>query len=212
MKYLFSVVILSLVMLSSAISAEVISDTPTKSNFFKSNMARIELEVPKGWHFMNNETIAERRATVKLKDKELQDAIQKRASIPLVAATMYPEPYESLNPSIQVLVKPLGKLKGSTPSQVLGIIKPFFEKSFDEYELLEPITEFQLDGLNAARFSSRYTVQNQEGTIFPSKSIMMVVFRGDYMYQFSFSSAPEGKNMLSKEIVNRFLNSVHFTE
>ncbi|WP_028865082.1 hypothetical protein [Psychromonas aquimarina] len=212
MKCFFTFVILTLITISSAISAEVISDVGSKPNFFKSNMARIELEIPEGWHFMNNEVVAERRATAKLKDKQMQDAIQNLASAPLVAATMYPEPYESLNPSIQVLVRPLGKVKGATASQILGIIKPFLEKLFEEFELLEPITDFELDGINAARFSARYTVQNQEGTIFHTRSIMMVVPRGNYMYQFSFSSPPEGKNLLSKEIVNRFINSVHFIE
>jgi hypothetical protein len=180
-------------------------------NVFRSQIARIELAKPTGWHFLDLESIARHRATAKLKDEELQEAILQFATAPLVVATKHPEPYDSLNPSLQVLVRPLGQLTGASGAKILELVKPTLESAFEDFQLLEPVTTFELGGVPAARLTATYTVQTQTGAVFPTKAIMIVVPRGSYMYQFSFSAPPSGKDAIGRE-VSEVLDSVRFLE
>lgn len=191
---------------SARVSAEANPD------LFKSVVARIEVQKPAGWHFMDIESVAKHRATAKLKDEEMQKAIQEMASAPLVVATMHPEPYESLNPSFQVLVRPLGGLKGSSGADILGLILPALEKSFEDFQLIEPITVVEVDGLDGAALMASYTVVNQSEEVFPTLAFMMVVPRESYMYQFSLSAPPEGDDAIGDEELFAVIESIRFLE
>ncbi len=179
---------------------------------FRSDIARIELTVPSGWHFMDLESVARHRATAELKDEEMQKAIQQLATAPLVVATKHPEPYDALNPSFQVMVRPLGSLATATGVEILELIRPNLASTFAEFKLLEAPTEFKLGGLSAARLTATYTVQNPAGETFPTKAIVFVVPRGSYMYQFSFSAPPDGEDALTPEVVQKVYDSVRFLE
>lgn len=179
---------------------------------FRSEVARIELSIPAGWRYLDLESVARHRASAKLKDEDVQQAILQLATAPLVVATMHPEPYDSLNPSFQVLVRPLGSLEALTGVQLLELVRPTLASSFADFVLLETPTEFTLGGLAAARLLATYTVENQAGDLFPTKTIIVVVPRGSYMYQFSFSAPPEGDDALAPEVVQMVYDSVRFLD
>lgn len=181
-------------------------------NLFRSETARIELVKPQGWHFMDLESVAKHRAAAKLKDEDMQQAIFELATAPLFAATKYPEPYEALNPSLQVLVRPLGNMKGASGAEILALVLQSLESAFVDFKLLEPVSEFELDGLVAAALKASYTVENQAGDGFPTETVMMVIPRDSFMYQFSFSAPPEGEDALSNDTLVDVLESIRFLE
>ena len=199
-----AIVVVSLLALTAA-GAEESEDT------FRSEIAGIELSKPSGWQFQTLETIARHRADVKMKDEELQRVIQELATAPLVVATKHPEPYDSLNPSFQALVRPLGGNQGVTGSQVLEAVVPTLESGFADFRLVEEITKIEVDGVPGARLSAEYTVQGPDGTVYPTRATIVVVPRGSFLYQFSFSAPPTGSDALTDEVEGT-LSSVVFLD
>lgn len=180
-------------------------------NLFRSEVAGIQLAKPDGWSFQNLETVARHRASAKLKDSELQKAIVQMASAPVVVATMHPEPYESLNPSFQLLVRPLGQLQEITGEEVLEKVIPTLENLFAEFRLVEEISAVAIDGVPGARMTAEYVVETQEGVVYPTRATIVVVPRGSYLFQFGFSAPPEGPDAITDE-VETTLASVDFLD
>lgn len=181
----------------------------TDDDVFRSEIAGIELAKPDGWDFQNLEVIARHRASVKAKDPEFQEAIERLATAPLVVATKHPEPYESLNPSLQVLVRPLGQLQGSTGMELLQLVLPTLASNFEEFKLVEEISETEVGGILGARLTAEYVVKTSDGTVFPSRATIVLVPRESFLFQFSFSGPPSGPDALSDE-VEAVLSSVTF--
>jgi hypothetical protein len=203
---------LPIVILSAFLASGQTVPTVDDPNLFRSEVARLELSKPEGWHFLDIEAVARHRGQARLKDEELQQAILQMASAPLVVASKHPEPHHSLNPSFQVLVRPLGGLTGSTGVEILSLIVPNLSNALEAFELLKGPEEFLLGGLPAARLTATYTVSNPEGEIFPTKTLMAVAPRGSYMYQFSFSAPPDGEDALNAELVQKVFASVRFLD
>ena len=155
---------------------------------------------PAGWHFQNLEVVARHRASAKLQDAELQEVIQTMAAAPLVVATMHPEPYESLNPSFQVLVRPLGPLVGVSGRQVLEGVMPMLQSGFADFELVSEIADIEVGGVQGASFTAEYTVETQDGAVFPTRATLVAVPRDSFLYQFGFSGPPEGPDALGLEV------------
>ena len=178
---------------------------------FTSAIARIHLTIPPSWKFQNLETIARNRAAARLKDQELQRAVEQMASAPLVVATKHPEPYPSLNPSFQLLVRPLGRLSSLTGAQILALVQPTLEKSFSDFILVSPIQEVMVGRLPGAMLTARYTVSNQSGQTFPTQATIVAIPRDSFLYQISFSAPPDGPDALRSKVKD-VLGSIEFLE
>ena len=92
--------------------------------------AGIVVVKPTGWHVGTIQQVEANRAKVRMNDEELQKAIQQSASAPLFVFTRYPEPYDGLNPSIQVALRPLGPLVGRTPVEIMQVAVGPLKKAF----------------------------------------------------------------------------------
>ncbi|MBL3558543.1 MULTISPECIES: hypothetical protein [Marinobacter] len=169
-------------------------------NLFRSEIAGIELEKPAGWQYQNLEAVAKYRSRARLKDKDFEAFVQNLASAPVVVASKHSEPYDSLNPSFQVLVRPLGQLTGLSGKQILQMVVPVMENGFAEFELVNPVTELQVDGLQGAELNAEYIVEGPDGRAWPTRATIIAVPRGSYLYQISFSSAQEGQDSLATEV------------
>ena len=176
---------------------------------FRSAAAQIELHKPTGWHFQGMERALANRAEVELSDEEFQKAMHRNAALPLVVATKHAEPYDSLNPSVQVIARPAGPLKGASPTEILGQVEPAFKRQFADYTSLDGIRETSIGGERAARMTFRYTARTGDGGEFPTRVTMVMVLRGSLVYQFGFSAPPTGSDALADE-VEAVLRSVKF--
>ena len=178
---------------------------------FRSDAARLELRKPSGWQFQSLEAVLANRASVKMKDEEFQQAIEQMAHAPLVVATKHPEPYDKLNPTVQVLVRPAGPLEGKTGVEILRWVQPTLEAQFADFAAVKGIQETTVAGTPAARLTIRYTLQTREGRELPTQATIVMVPRGKVLYQFGFSAPPQGPDALTNE-VDTVLASVKFVE
>lgn len=181
------------------------------SDLFRSDVARIELRKPSGWHFQSLESLIQNRASVKLNDEEFRKAIERMATTPLMIVTRHQEPYESLNPSLQVLARPSGPLAGKTGGDILRLVEPTLRAQFADFTSVEEIHDVTVGGQAASRLTARYTLKTKDGREFPTQATIVVVPRGAVIYQFGFSGPPEGPDALTGE-VDAVLQSVNFLE
>ncbi|HET9235108.1 MAG TPA: hypothetical protein VFP10_13295 [Candidatus Eisenbacteria bacterium] len=181
------------------------------TNVFRSEMARIEIRKPAAWYFADLESMMEHRASVKLKDEDFQKALTTMASAPLVAAMKYEEPYESLNPSFQVLVRPAATLEGKSGVEILSMIQGGLANAFENFKVVQPVSEIKVGGRLGGRLVATYTVATQDGLEFPTRSTLVLIPRGKVIYQIGFSGPPEGPDKLTGEI-DEILASVKWLE
>ena len=189
----------------------LLAGAPTDQDAFRSDAARLELRKPSGWHFQSIETALANRATVKMNDKEFQKAIEQMASAPIVIASKHAEPYDKLNPSFQVIVRPAGPLEGKTGSEILGMIEPTLKAQFADLTSVGAIRETSVGGKRAARLTIRYTLRTQDGREYPTQATLVTIPRGKVLYQFGFSGPPDGPDAITTE-VDTVLASVRFVE
>jgi len=166
---------------------------------FRSPTAGFSITKPKGWVFATNDQIVTNRAHVRLKDKELEEQIRQRASAPLIAILKHKEPYDDLNPSVQVLLRPLGQLEGKTPLELMNIVIPSIQRAMVDFQFVDEIRETIVGGQKAAYTKSKYTVSNSEGRTFPTLSRLWLIPRGKFMFMLSMSGHQGGPDVSETE-------------
>lgn len=192
--------------------AALLASAEERANRFESVTAGFQLDKPEAWRFASLEQVSRNRATVRMKDEELQQFVRERASAPLVVLMKHEEPYDALNPSFQVILRPLPpELAKATPKQILEIIVPTLEKGFKDFALEGTIREFELSGRSAAELTARYSVANPEGRVFPTRTRMIVVPRGEFMFLMSASAPPDGPDS-SKQAFDAIVASIQVTD
>ena len=184
---------------------------PTDPDLFRSEAARLELRKPSEWHFQSLQSVLENRAAVKTNDEAFQKAIEQMATSPLVIAAKHEEPYDKLNPSFQVIVRPAGPLEGKTGAEILRLVEPTLKAQFADFRSVEEIRETSVSGQQAARLSARYTLKTRDGREFQTQATIVIIPRGKVLYQFGFSGPPDGPDAIGTE-VDAVLASVKFIE
>ncbi|HUE91090.1 hypothetical protein [Pseudomonas sp.] len=186
------------------ISSSVFAAPP---NEFESVTVGLKVTKPTDWQFLSADENLENLKKIELNDQEFQQLMQKYATAPLVAMMKYPEPYDDLNPSFKVNIKPLGQLKGVDPKQILNLFLPQFQKMFKDFVLAqEPIDE-KLSGLNAAYMRVNYSIAIPDGREFPTTSELWIIPRGDYFFMVGAGTRQDEKTGSRGEI-KEILNSL----
>lgn len=171
-----------------------------KPDVFRNPTAGLQVTKPAAWHYVTAAQNLENIKAVKLKDEEFHAAMQKYAAAPLVAMTRFPEPYEDVNPSFKVNIRPLGPLKGKDPKDLIGLFLPQLEKSFRDFELVQPATSVEVSGIKAAYARINYTMEIPDGRTFPTTSELWIVPRGDYFFMIGAGTRQDERNGTRKEI------------
>lgn len=169
-------------------------------NIFKSISVGFEITKPKEWSFVTAQENLDNLKRTKLSDDEFQQLMLKYATAPLVAMTKYPEPYDDLNPSLKVNIKPFGQLKGKDSKEVISLILPQLQKMFKDYQLVQSPIDVNVAGFKAAYVRINYSLQIQDGRIFPTTSELWIVPRGDYFFMIGAGTRQDEKTGSRKEI------------
>ncbi len=167
-------------------------------DLFQSSAVGLELRKPASWVFLTSEDVKANRERIRLKDGELEQAIRERASLPLVVAAKYPEPHGSLNPTVQVGVRPLGGLAGRPATEILALVVGSLQSGFSDFQLVTPVSEARISGLPAAHLVATYTINTDAGS-FPVKARMWLVPRGPILFMIGMSGAQEGEDVAQEE-------------
>ncbi len=171
-----------------------------QSDVFTSPTAGFKVTKPAGWHYVTAAQNLESLKATKLSDQEFQAAMLKYATAPLVAMTKFPEPYDDLNPSFKVNIKPFGQLKGKAATDIIGLILPQFQKAFKDYKLVQTPIEVEVSGLKAGYARINYSLQTPDGSLFPTTSELWIVPRGDYFFILGAGTRQDEKTGSRKEI------------
>ncbi len=177
------------------------------SNKFESITAEFSVLKPNDWQFITAEQNIENIKRTELNDKEFHKAMVKYSTAPLVAMMKYPEPFDDINPSFKVNIKPLGQLKGADPKKILGLILPQFEKIFQDFKLVQVPKDIKVSGHNAAYMKINYSMKIPDGRVFPTTSEMWIIPRGDYFFMIGSGTRQDEKTGTRAEIAN-ILSSV----
>lgn len=197
MHYLLLAIGLMILQIGVATNA---ADSPAmNTNRIHSPTAGFTVVKPATWQFASLEQVATNRVVARLKDKELEQQIRQRANAPLVVILKHPEPHDDLNPSTQVMVRPLGQLEGKTAVELMRLVVPTIQRAMADFAFVEQIQETKVGGISAAYMKAKYTVANPEGREFKTLSRMWILPRGSFMFLISMSGPQEGPDVSETE-------------
>lgn len=166
---------------------------------FENATAGIALLRPANWQTASLQTVQENREQVELSDKELQAALVKVATAPLFVFMKHPEPHAGLNPSIQVTLRSLGPMAGSSPTALMKVAVDTMRKAIPDFAFVTEITDTQISGLAAAHMRATYTMRTRDGSAFKVLSRLWVVPRGPFMFVIGMSGPQEGPDVSESE-------------
>jgi hypothetical protein len=195
---------------ASSEAAKAASAKPDE-DLFRSDAARVEMKKPKGWRFTSLESALANRAKAKMKDEDFQKAIEENASAPIMIVTKHEEPYDQLNPTIQLIVRPTGPLAGQSGVQILALVQPMLAQQFADFTVVAEPNEATVGKQTAGRMTMRYTLKTKDGGEFPTQATIVMIPKGAVLYQLGFSGPPEGDDAFGKELED-VLASVKFLE
>lgn len=181
------------------------------NNDFVSVTVGLKITKPSDWQFVSAQDNMENLKRVDHGSPELKEAMLKYATAPLVVMAKYPEPFDDLNPSFKVNLKPLGRLDGSNPNKILNLILPQFKKSFQDFELVQKPVETTVAGLKASYMRLNYSLSIPDGRSFPTTSELWIVPRGDFFFMIG-SGTRQDEATGSREEINSILNTLVLRE
>lgn len=177
------------------------------ANVFESVTVGFKVTKPSEWQFATAEENLENLNKVQVNDEEFKQLMLKYSTAPLVAMMKYPEPFDDLNPSFKVNIKPLGHLKGTDPKKILGLILPQFQRLFQDFYLVQSPTDTVVGRLPAAYMRINYSLAIPDGRTFPTTSELWIVPRGEYFFMIGAGTRQDGKTG-SREEISKILSSV----
>ena len=80
-------------------------------NVFINVTTGFKITKPSDWLFVTAEENLENIKRIQMKNEAFKQRMLKYSTAPLVAMMKYPEPFDDLNPSFKVNIKPLGHLR-----------------------------------------------------------------------------------------------------
>lgn len=182
--------------LTLGVSAALAADSAA----FNNPTAGFQLTKPAEWSYLTAAQNMDNIKAVKLGDAEFHAAMQKYATAPLVAMTKFPEPFDDVNPSFKVNIKPYGGLKGKPPQEIISLVVPQLQKAFKDFVLVQPPTEVVVSGIASAYVRMNYTMETPDGRTFPTTSELWIVPRGDYFFMIGAGTRQDEKTGSREEI------------
>jgi hypothetical protein len=171
-----------------------------RAEVFSNPTAGLQMDKPDDWHYVTAAQNLENIKALKLSDEEFHAAIQQYATAPLVAITKYKEPFDDVNPSFKINIKPYGQLKGRRPGDLITMLFPQFERAFKSFQLVQAPTNVVVSGIPSAYARMNYVMETPDGGSFPITSELWIVPRGDYFLMLGAGTRQDEKTGTRKEI------------
>jgi hypothetical protein len=169
-------------------------------NTFKSVTVGFEVSKPASWQFVTAEQNLENLKNTQLNDEEFHRIMLKYSTAPLVAMMKHPEPFDDLNPSFKVQIKPFGQLKGTDPKQILTMISGQMNVVFKDLNITQPPMNVVVSGVESAYMRINYSLQISNGRTFPTTSELWIVPKGDYFFMIGAGTRQDETTGSRKEI------------
>jgi hypothetical protein len=148
---------------------------------------------PAGWSTVTAEQNSRNLRSVQMDDRKLQELAARYATVPVVALAKYPEPYDDLNPSFKINVRPIGGFAGHAPEDILLAATPTLQRMFGEVRFEEAPRRTTIDGRSAAYARLSYTLR-AGGKAFPTISEIWVVPSGPVFFMIGTGTRADERN------------------
>lgn len=189
-------------------SAPATSTAAVESDRFQSDVAGFGLIKPSGWHFATVEMEQANRERVTLGNQQLDELVRTRANPSLVLVSKYPEPTDKLNPSIKVLLRPLGNLQGASPLDVGNAVVGGMKQTIPTFQMEGKVEQTVVSGLPASKVRARFSIaQAGGGASYDVLSRSWFVPRGPYLFIIAMSGPTQGEDTSETEF-SRVLESI----
>ena len=180
------------------------------TNTFSNPTFGISVTKPGEWHFLTAREHRENLERTQLGDEEFQKLVQKYSSAPLVAMTKYKEPYNDINPSLQMHIKPLGKLPSANPKAILSIVATNLpSRRLEGFKIIIPPRDTTVAKQKAAYMKVHYAWEIKGVGKFPVCSEMWIVPRRNFFYMIGGSTRQDEKTGERREI-RQIIESIKF--
>lgn len=173
---------------------------------FHSTAVGFSIIKPSEWYFISDDILKEVRNTIRLDDAELDKRVREYANIPLVVFTRYPEPYPTLNPSVSVIMAFM-PVEGMAPKAALNMSTKISKQAYPDLAVVEPVRDYEMDGLQGAYTKVKYSVAFADGQRFPAMVRMWIVPRGKIMFIVGMTGPQEGPDVF-EDVYLEILNSI----
>lgn len=177
-------------------------------NLFRNPTAEFQMTKPDGWVYLTAQQNSANLKGVENADADLRSAMERYATAPMVVIAKYPEPFDDLNPSFKVNVRPMGSFAGSTPKAILAAILPSLQRAFPDAAVVQAPEDVKVGGLDGAHIILNYTLRAQ-GRAYPTASELWVVPRGDFFFMIGAGLRQDEATGTRAEIV-QILESIRF--
>lgn len=157
---------------------------------------------PDAWHFITSEEVLQNLRKTQFEDELLEALVKKFPQKPIVTLTKYKEPYDDLNPSIKVNVKPLRNLSASDPVSILKIASSNLRKAYSNLEYVTKPTETEFADMKAAYLCIDYDLTLKDGRVFPTRSELWVIPRGKLFFMIGIGTRQDEKTGTREEVKN----------
>jgi hypothetical protein len=159
-----------------------------------------EITKPSDWHFASLAEYRQNQDNVELEDEKFTELMRKYSTAPLVALFKFPEPYDDVNPSFKVTIKPYGQQKGKAPDEILNIMLPPFRLLFQDFQIVRGPEEVSVSGVPSAHARVTYMLKAGDGNTYPTASEIWIVPYGDYYFLMGAGMNQDGKTGAPAEI------------
>jgi hypothetical protein len=108
------------------------------------------------------------------------------------------EPYPDQNPSVQVLLRPLGRNQGVPPVELMRAGIPTIQRGVEGFAFVDGIQATKVGGRDAAYSKFTYRVE-VGGKSFAVLERLWMVPRGTVLFNIDMTSPPQGADASDKE-------------
>ncbi|PJJ67179.1 hypothetical protein [Chryseobacterium geocarposphaerae] len=170
------------------------------------------IQEPKNWFESNNEFLLKNLEKFKITDENLSKLLSnKKGSILLASFHKYnPKTHNGLIPTIQVNVRLKGQgnfdqFKNSLTESVKG-----FKKYFQDFELINEVSEVKISGIKSIFFVGKFTMKTQNGQEMKVRSRTYAIPYKNYFFQINFTDNQTSDDC-SKEF-DELVNTINIGE
>jgi len=165
------------IFLGALFLATVQAEAQEDTNKFRSDTLGISVTKPESWRWISSSEYFANLERTEWNDKEFGELLRTRATAPLAAIMKYPEPFDDVNPSFKINVKPYGSLKGYDPKDILKLVTGHFQKSLNDLKVVKPTHEVKVSEIESGYMMMNYTLKIPDGRTFPITSEIWIVPR-----------------------------------
>lgn len=160
-----------------------------------------EVTLPDGWLKTTADQYYENLSKLKTDDPSFQEALTKNASAPIVMAMKHQEPFNDINPSFKINVRPYGGITTRDGVEILNVVLPSLQRAFSEMQVTTPVHKVSVGGKNAAHVAVTYKLKTDAGE-WPGASELWLVPEPNYLFMVGIGYRPDEQTGSKSEIIS----------